>query len=73
MKKTYRQHLKECTEPWAADALQYMEEDGQTSEYESEYLSDAIGGAFLWSATRPGQGVTYWRSIYWRVKATEKK
>lgn len=70
MKKTYRQHLTECTEPWASKALQYMEEDGQTSEYESKHLSDAIGGAFLWSAT--SEGVSYWRSIYWKIKATEK-
>lgn len=70
MGKTYRQHLAECAEPWAAKALQYMEEDGQTSEYKSEYLSDAIGGAFLWSAT--SEGVSYWRSIYWKIKEQEK-
>ena len=69
MKKTYRQHLAECAEPWAADALQYLEEDGQMADMETEYLSEAIGGGFLWAATK--QGVSYWRSIYWKVKAKE--
>ena len=72
MKKTYRQHLLECTEPWAADALQYLEEDGQMADMETEYLSEAIGGGFLWSATKPGQGVAYWRSIYWKIRTTEQ-
>lgn len=72
MGKTIKQWFEECAEPWAQDALQYLEEYGQMADIETEYLSEAIGGGFLWSATKPGQGVTYWRSIYWKVKATEK-
>lgn len=69
MKKTYREHFAACSEPWASKALQYMEEDGQTAEYQTYKLSDAVGGAFLWSAT--SEGVSYWRSIYWKVKQKE--
>ena len=69
MKKTIKQWLEECTEPWAINAFKYTIEDGRTLEFNAISLGEALLHAFNWSQTE--EGYTYWFNIHFDLEQRE--
>ena len=64
MKRTVKQHLQECAEPWAEKALKYIESSGWKLDL-VENLSDAVNRGFTWSSTEEGHTFCY--NIYFEL------
>lgn len=72
MEKIIKQWFEECTEPWAAKALEHtIIEKGENLLANS--LSKALELAFPWRFTE--EGYTYWNNIHfdlWEKENNEK-
>jgi hypothetical protein len=62
--------LKELDEPYRSEAIENCKKDTPyTGNKEAEFLSDALGDAFVWKETK--QGHVYWESLHEKLMQNE--
>lgn len=69
MQKTVKEWLEECTEPWAAKAIKYLEEDKRALIVIASSLSAALRVGFNWWQT--DEGYTFWYNIHFDLEQKE--